>query len=81
MPRDPQLLVDVHAHFVTDDYVAAAKVAGHLLPDGMVSTSAMTARPGPSPGMSTRSVPPWPGSIRDDSGTSRPCRSPMSTGR
>jgi hypothetical protein len=47
----------------------------------MVSTSAMTARPGPSPGMSTRSVPPWPGSIRDDSGTSRPCRSPMSTGR
>jgi predicted TIM-barrel fold metal-dependent hydrolase len=35
VPRDPQLLVDVHAHFVTDDYVAAAKVAGHLLPDGM----------------------------------------------
>ncbi|MCO5994135.1 amidohydrolase family protein [Actinoallomurus rhizosphaericola] len=28
-------LVDVHAHFVTDEYVAAAKAAGHLLPDGM----------------------------------------------
>lgn len=28
-------LVDVHAHFVTDDYIAAAKAAGHVYPDGM----------------------------------------------
>ena len=28
-------LVDVHAHFVTDDYVAAARAAGHTHPDGM----------------------------------------------
>jgi predicted TIM-barrel fold metal-dependent hydrolase len=28
-------LVDVHAHFVTDRYIAAAKAAGHRLPDGM----------------------------------------------
>ncbi len=28
-------LVDVHAHYVTDDYVAAARNAGHLRPDGM----------------------------------------------
>jgi len=28
-------LVDVHAHFVTDDYVAAAIAAGHRQPDGM----------------------------------------------
>lgn len=28
-------LVDVHAHFVTDFYVAAAQSAGHVLPDGM----------------------------------------------
>ena len=28
-------LVDVHAHFVTDDYVAAARAAGHDHPDGM----------------------------------------------
>lgn len=28
-------LVDVHAHFVTDFYLTAAKAAGHLLPDGM----------------------------------------------
>lgn len=28
-------LVDVHAHFVTDAYVAAARAAGHLRPDGM----------------------------------------------
>lgn len=28
-------LVDVHAHFVTDHYVAAARVAGHEHPDGM----------------------------------------------
>ena len=28
-------LIDVHAHFTTDAYVAAAKAAGHLQPDGM----------------------------------------------
>ena len=28
-------LIDVHAHFVTDEYVAAAVAAGHVLPDGM----------------------------------------------
>ena len=27
--------VDVHAHFVTDEYVAAAEAAGHSHPDGM----------------------------------------------
>jgi len=27
--------VDVHAHFVTDEYIAAAKAAGHVYPDGM----------------------------------------------
>jgi hypothetical protein len=25
-------LVDVHAHFVTDGYIAAAKAAGHVYP-------------------------------------------------
>jgi 6-methylsalicylate decarboxylase len=29
------MLIDVHAHFVTEGYVAAAKAAGHVLPDGM----------------------------------------------
>ncbi|OLF05259.1 amidohydrolase [Actinophytocola xinjiangensis] len=28
-------LIDVHAHFLTDDYVAAAVAAGHVRPDGM----------------------------------------------
>jgi predicted TIM-barrel fold metal-dependent hydrolase len=28
-------LVDVHAHFTTDRYIAAAKAAGHIEPDGM----------------------------------------------
>ena len=28
-------LVDVHAHFLTEDYVAAARAAGHDHPDGM----------------------------------------------
>ena len=28
-------LVDVHAHFLTDEYIAAAKAAGHVRPDGM----------------------------------------------
>jgi len=35
MNRTSEPLVDVHAHFVTDSYAAAAKAAGHLLPDGM----------------------------------------------
>jgi predicted TIM-barrel fold metal-dependent hydrolase len=32
-PTDP--LIDVHAHFVTDRYIAAARAAGHDHPDGM----------------------------------------------
>lgn len=32
---DSTSLVDVHAHFLTDDYVAAARAAGHEHPDGM----------------------------------------------
>ncbi|MBP0457195.1 amidohydrolase family protein [Streptomyces montanisoli] len=28
-------LIDVHAHFVTDSYVASARAAGHAHPDGM----------------------------------------------
>ncbi|TDU05925.1 putative TIM-barrel fold metal-dependent hydrolase [Streptomyces sp. 846.5] len=38
MPPAPPVgtgLVDVHAHFVTDDYVAAATAAGHAHPDGL----------------------------------------------
>jgi 6-methylsalicylate decarboxylase len=35
MTRSRTPLVDVHAHFVTDDYVAAAIAAGHRKPDGM----------------------------------------------
>jgi predicted TIM-barrel fold metal-dependent hydrolase len=35
MTANPTPLVDVHAHFVTDGYVAAARAAGHLHPDGM----------------------------------------------
>ncbi|MFJ9173692.1 amidohydrolase family protein [Streptomyces sp. NPDC102360] len=31
----PDELIDVHAHFVTDSYVAAAKAGGHTHPDGM----------------------------------------------
>jgi len=30
-----QQLVDVHAHFLTDAYVVAARAAGHIHPDGM----------------------------------------------
>ena len=29
------LLIDVHAHFVTDHYISVAKTAGHEHPDGM----------------------------------------------
>ncbi|MET8029937.1 amidohydrolase family protein [Streptomyces avermitilis] len=32
---DPPLLVDTHAHFLTPDYVHAARAAGHIRPDGM----------------------------------------------
>jgi predicted TIM-barrel fold metal-dependent hydrolase len=35
MTRSRTPLVDVHAHFVTDDYMAAAIAAGHRQPDGM----------------------------------------------
>jgi hypothetical protein len=28
-------LIDVHAHFLTDAYVIAARAAGHVHPDGM----------------------------------------------
>ncbi|GAB3845843.1 hypothetical protein [Dactylosporangium cerinum] len=31
----PPGLIDVHAHFVTDEYVAAARAAGIAHPDGM----------------------------------------------
>lgn len=34
-PGDREPLVDVHAHFVTDDYIAAAREGGHEHPDGM----------------------------------------------
>ena len=30
-----QQLIDVHAHFLTDAYVSAARAAGHIHPDGM----------------------------------------------
>jgi predicted TIM-barrel fold metal-dependent hydrolase len=33
--RGASALVDVHAHFLTDDYTAAARAAGHETPDGM----------------------------------------------
>jgi 6-methylsalicylate decarboxylase len=33
----PTQLVDVHSHFVTDDYVAAAKAAGIDAPDGLAA--------------------------------------------
>lgn len=33
--RGTSTLVDVHAHFLTDDYTAAARAAGHETPDGM----------------------------------------------
>ncbi|WP_062431475.1 amidohydrolase family protein [Herbidospora daliensis] len=35
-------LIDVHAHFVTGDYVAAASEAGHVTPDGMPRWPAWT---------------------------------------
>ncbi|HTU72109.1 MAG TPA: amidohydrolase family protein [Trebonia sp.] len=34
MPDTAPTLVDVHAHFVTEEYIAAAKAAGHVYPDG-----------------------------------------------
>ena len=30
-----QQLIDVHAHFLTESYVDAARAAGHVRPDGM----------------------------------------------
>jgi len=36
-------LVDVHAHFVTSEYVAAARAAGHEHPDGMPSWPSWSA--------------------------------------
>jgi predicted TIM-barrel fold metal-dependent hydrolase len=33
--KTDQLLIDVHAHFLTDAYVSAARDAGHIHPDGM----------------------------------------------
>ena len=30
-----QQLIDVHAHFLTESYVNAARAAGHVHPDGM----------------------------------------------
>ncbi|WP_062344925.1 amidohydrolase family protein [Herbidospora yilanensis] len=35
-------LIDVHAHFVTGDYIAAATEAGHVTPDGMPRWPAWT---------------------------------------
>ncbi|AHH18561.1 putative amidohydrolase [Nocardia nova SH22a] len=35
MTRSLDPLIDVHAHFVTDRYIAAARAAGHDHPDGM----------------------------------------------
>ncbi|BDZ48534.1 amidohydrolase [Frondihabitans sucicola] len=35
MATETRDLIDVHAHFVTDDYAAAAKAGGHDSPDGM----------------------------------------------
>ncbi|MTD53044.1 amidohydrolase family protein [Amycolatopsis pithecellobii] len=36
-------LVDVHAHFVTDEYIAAAKQGGHRVPDNMPAWPAWSA--------------------------------------
>src|SRR5271166_3531781 len=33
--KTDQQLIDVHAHFLTDAYVTAARDAGHIHPDGM----------------------------------------------
>ena len=37
-------LVDVHAHFVTPEYVAAARLAGHQRPDGMPAWPSWSVR-------------------------------------
>ncbi|WP_299541358.1 amidohydrolase family protein [uncultured Streptomyces sp.] len=37
-------LIDVHAHFVTDSYVARARKAGHHLPDGVPAWPSWSAR-------------------------------------
>ncbi|WP_052852291.1 amidohydrolase family protein [Streptomyces avicenniae] len=44
MNDSPAPLLDVHAHFLTDAYVAAAKAAGHVRPDGMPGWPSWDAR-------------------------------------
>jgi 6-methylsalicylate decarboxylase len=41
--KTDQLLIDVHAHFLTDAYVSAARAAGHVHPDGMVGWPSWSA--------------------------------------
>src|ERR1700727_2616411 len=36
-------LIDVHAHFLTEAYVAAAHTAGHVHPDGMANWPSWSA--------------------------------------
>jgi 6-methylsalicylate decarboxylase len=38
-----QQLIDVHAHFLTDAYVVAARAAGHIHPDGMAGWPSWSA--------------------------------------
>ncbi len=42
-PTRPTPLIDIHAHFLTEDYVAAAHAGGHAHPDGMPGWSAWSA--------------------------------------
>jgi len=39
-----QQVIDVHAHFLTDAYVTAARVAGHVHPDGMTGWPSWSAK-------------------------------------
>jgi 6-methylsalicylate decarboxylase len=39
----PGALVDFHPHFVTDDYIASARQAGHTVPDHMPAWPAWSA--------------------------------------
>ena len=39
-----QQLIDVHAHFLTDAYVIAARAAGHIHPDGMAGWPNLVGR-------------------------------------
>jgi predicted TIM-barrel fold metal-dependent hydrolase len=43
MTDTPDQLIDVHAHFLTDSYVEAARAAGHTRPDGMPGWPAWSA--------------------------------------